>query len=579
MARGVKITLTVKDDGTPVIQKFSTSMKKLHQDTAQTTSGLSATFGKIKEHWLGLTAAIVGTAATLRGAFSVAEEAAVFEESVGRLQRQLRQYGETAATLVPKIQQLTGGQLSLKQAVEVTSRALAAGLTPAQVQTFVQFAEHAADVWGTTIPEAMQRLQASMAAGNDRALKQIGIVVDLEQVYQKLAVAQLSTAETAKLKAKVDAEVSKEMEELSRQTGLSTLAMKGHEEVAVRAKFQTEELKKITAAYKDTLTEQQQIQIATTASMGQMQATMKALGTDTNTTADKFAAFKARLEDMRLGLGVGIQAAAVAMLGALNLAVGGLAKVWEWIARVEIAWFKFLSLFTDRFANELKAWQEDMAAAAAMSTDFFKKGIDDITASIERLKSVSDPLTDAITRTNAALNQQGAAMGGAADKTKQATTAQQDFTAALNQTAAAAGQAADAVGNLASAEGSLGGGVIGGGGGLAGILPFGDLPIASGAGQGSRKPEEYLQAIRDEMYVLTERLKPENWLGTFGANRAMLASQQLARLHVLETQALGQIPQGGVVFNINAGAFSNGSDVIAAIRNVLVPELRRLGLI
>ena len=213
MPQGIQITLSVKDDGTATIQKVSGEMTKMETAAAGTANKVSGEFKKmetaasgsastmtsafdqVKQNWLGLTAAVAGAAIVLRKAWNLAETAATFEESVGRINVQLREHGTSAKALIPVLQDLAHGQLSLRDAVQLSSRALAVGIDTTQLKTLVALADQVGDVMGTSVPQALDFLTNSIAGVNDRALKQAGIYVDLTPKVQQYALASGKSAE------------------------------------------------------------------------------------------------------------------------------------------------------------------------------------------------------------------------------------------------------------------------------------------------------------------------------------------------------------------------------------------------
>lgn len=280
----VEIRLTVKDDGTATVQKVAGELKKLEQQTVSSATGIGAAFGKMKANWLELSAGAAAAGLTLRKAWDLAETGANFEEAVGRLNHQLRQYQTTAAELIPTLKDLTGGQLSNAEAAKLASQALAAGLNPEQLQTFTQLAEVASDVLGTSIPQAMDTLITSMATGRTTMLKQIGIVVDLEAEVDKLA--------------------------------------------------------KATGREAQAITDVEKHQILLNAIIGQSKTAIAALSDGTNSAADSMQAFKAMIDDVEVALGgrlVKAGALAIEILAALHSTFGTLVgsdEIVQWADRI-----------------------------------------------------------------------------------------------------------------------------------------------------------------------------------------------------------------------------------------------------
>ena len=186
----VQLLLEVRENGAAVIKQVSGDLTQLEQKTmAAGKSAITAesSFSILKQGWFQATAVAGVLALGIDKVFEAAMRGAQAEQATGRLNLQLAEYGRTAASLVPEIKALASGQLTLADATKLASQGLAQGLNPDQLKTFTQLATVAADVMGTSIPQALDQLLSSIASGRTGLLKQIGIVVDLGEAKLKLA--------------------------------------------------------------------------------------------------------------------------------------------------------------------------------------------------------------------------------------------------------------------------------------------------------------------------------------------------------------------------------------------------------
>ena len=524
MADGIQITLSVKDDGTATLQKVSGQIEGMERQATQSAAKISSAWETVKANWLQLTAVAAGAALTLQKAWDLAETAASFEESVGRVNAQLRQYGATAQTVVQDVIALANGQLTMKDAVELTSRALAVGLNLDQLRTLVQLAEVASDVLGTTMPAAMQHLLQSIAAVNDRAFKQIGLYVDLDKAVAAYA------------------------ERAGKATG--------------------------------EITQQEKQMLLLNEVMAKTPALLKQVGDGTVSMSDKMAAVKARIEDFWLRMGFVAQAGAFAVLAAWDALVTGvnktLAFLLEPLALIEDGWRKLLSVMGVEAPPVIRGLADLVNSTGNKAMKDFH---DSLGAVGEALAKALDPL-EALSKQQAQLPK----------PVEDATRAIEQQTEALKEQAAAAGAAA-ATQAVKQSEGAVG--VIGGGAdatvrgtavNTAGFIPQGDLPIASGLDPfffGTESPRAALDAIDREMAVLQNRLKPENWMGTFGAFRFQTEGvKALTELMARRDQALSRLSteRGNQtnIFNFNGTVVGGDSAARQFVRENVVPELRAL---
>jgi hypothetical protein len=186
-AQGITISLSIKDDGTPVISKISGNLKNLKKETEDGAKGMSGALATVKENWLGISAAVYGAERALAKAWEMAKKGAEFEESTARLNTQLESFGMNAGELVPKLQDLVGGQLSVAEATTLASKALAAGITPEHIKTMTRMSEIMGDIKGTDVATAFEELNSALVTGRDKALKAVGIIVDLDKEVEKVA--------------------------------------------------------------------------------------------------------------------------------------------------------------------------------------------------------------------------------------------------------------------------------------------------------------------------------------------------------------------------------------------------------
>ena len=137
---------------------------------------------KFRANWLGATAAITAAIMVLRKAWNLAEQAAEFDEMRTGLNALSMQYGVTAEAMIQMTKSASGMQLSMKEAGEMSARALATGLNPQQIATFTEQAERLTDTLGGKMVDAFAAMEEAAGSGRTRALMQYKIYVDLNDV-------------------------------------------------------------------------------------------------------------------------------------------------------------------------------------------------------------------------------------------------------------------------------------------------------------------------------------------------------------------------------------------------------------
>jgi len=102
------------------------------------------------------------------------------------------QAGVAGDALINNFQNALGGTIPKVDAMKQANELLLGGLDPSKFDLVAQAARAFADVTGTDATQGMNALTDSLLRGNDKALKNLGIVVDNEKAYRDFA-AQIGT--------------------------------------------------------------------------------------------------------------------------------------------------------------------------------------------------------------------------------------------------------------------------------------------------------------------------------------------------------------------------------------------------
>lgn len=124
-----------------------------------------------------------------------AKKGADFEESLDRLNVQMRQWNSNANLMMNEMRNVSNGQLSMASSAQLASRALAMGLNPDQIRTFTQAADLLGDVMGTDLKSAFDTILQGLATGRTQMLANIGVHLDLEKEVKNLAVSTNRTTD------------------------------------------------------------------------------------------------------------------------------------------------------------------------------------------------------------------------------------------------------------------------------------------------------------------------------------------------------------------------------------------------
>ncbi|MBI5233517.1 MAG: hypothetical protein HY880_04110 [Deltaproteobacteria bacterium] len=158
-------------------------------------------------------------------AWDFAEVSVQFEEQKIGLTALAAKYGTTADAIIESVQQAAAGTISKITAMDVANRALLLGLNPTQIENFANVAERLSGVLGTDVAGAYEQLTQAVAAGQERQLKSMGVLIDFNAAYKEhtksigKSVAELSPED--KQQARLDMFAAKSVEMLA-QLGPST---------------------------------------------------------------------------------------------------------------------------------------------------------------------------------------------------------------------------------------------------------------------------------------------------------------------------------------------------------------------
>jgi hypothetical protein len=353
----LEIRLTVKDDGSAVIEQVGGKLQALQAAAEKSAGGMSAAWGKLKASWVEITATVLA----LKGALDLMHQAATFEEDIGRLDHQLAEFNMSARELIPTLKELSQGQLSLADAARVASKGLAAGLNPEQLQTFVEMGTAVASVMHTDIPNATETMISAISGGRGALLKQMGIYVDLEQAVKQYAVATNRSVED--------------------------------------------------------ITEAEKAHIRLLAAVSEMPDALKRISDGTVSMSAQMKATEATIHDLELQLGRALIGMKVLALGAFQVAAASILKIAEFAATqmakladrgvmsglqrglvMLLPWGPALIELNKSIGKTAEEWRDLAKDFGGAATETFEKGFDTMQAGWDRLTKAANPLADSVKR-------------------------------------------------------------------------------------------------------------------------------------------------------------------------------------
>lgn len=167
-------------------------------DASGAESGATAVaraIDRIQNSWIVVSAKAFAAEQAFLRVWESAKRGADFEESLDRLNTQMRQWNSNASIMMNEMRNVSNGQLSMANSAQLASRALAMGLNPDQIRTFTQAADLLGDVMGTDLKSGFDTILQGLATGRTQMLANIGVHLDLEKEVKNLAVATNRTTE------------------------------------------------------------------------------------------------------------------------------------------------------------------------------------------------------------------------------------------------------------------------------------------------------------------------------------------------------------------------------------------------
>jgi hypothetical protein len=172
----IQVTLTVKDDGSVVMQQFGknaeAAMNKINTSTPQAVSALD----KLKSSWLEITAAATGSYLAFQKVSEYIEMGAKAEQAKAAFYGLAAASGESADQILANMKRATDGTVDDSQLMQKAVKAQMLDLTSSQVEQIAEMARMAARISGDSVSQAFDNIINAISTNMPRGLKQYGLV-------------------------------------------------------------------------------------------------------------------------------------------------------------------------------------------------------------------------------------------------------------------------------------------------------------------------------------------------------------------------------------------------------------------
>jgi len=170
--------------------KMTNVTKRQLEGTAKRSGSAGKDFSRQAQGMGGLVAAYATVAANvfaLTSAFRVLKSAADFSSMIKSAENLQSVLGTNFKRIADDIQKATGGALNLAEALEAANRIAATGANPKQIRELTSIATKAAQTFGGTTTQAINRFIGAVQRGRTELVAQQGIVIKMDRVLNNYA--------------------------------------------------------------------------------------------------------------------------------------------------------------------------------------------------------------------------------------------------------------------------------------------------------------------------------------------------------------------------------------------------------
>ena len=228
----IKLVLKVDDQGTIVLDKFTSQIKK----TGDSVSSMDRALSVVK--WDAFTNLVQKAYGVLSKFYDLAERGAkvrAVEESFTSMARNFNVAGDA---LIRELERVTKGTVENSDLMAKALRLISEGFSEKQIVGIGEAARVSARLTGKTVSEAYEAISDSIINLRERGLKTAGIVIDMDKAYQKhaitLGVGKEQLSDYGKRMAIVDT-VMEKTEEDSAKLGKSLNELNDYEQFQKRS--------------------------------------------------------------------------------------------------------------------------------------------------------------------------------------------------------------------------------------------------------------------------------------------------------------------------------------------------------
>lgn len=182
--------LEATEMGMNKVANAANKVKRNQDGAAERTGNATKDFARMSQGLGGLVQAYATVAANvfaLSSAFLVLRRAADLSSMQKSAQNFSDKFGVNVDEITKKMQQASGGAISFAEALPIINKAVSAGIPTDKLTELTQAATKAAQTFGGTATEALNRFISASQRGRVEIIQTLGIVINTDQAYNEYA--------------------------------------------------------------------------------------------------------------------------------------------------------------------------------------------------------------------------------------------------------------------------------------------------------------------------------------------------------------------------------------------------------
>lgn len=186
----LELVVKMKDLSAEVIKRLKENLDGIPESghkVVTMSDKIGAAWANLKEHWVGISAAIYAGWAAISKAIDWAKIGAQALQAEESFKQVTHAYGEDGDKLIAKLEEVSVSAIDTSDMMQRAVKGLQQGLSGEQLVKIMEIARFAARTAGTDIATAFEGITNAIANQQLRALKQYGLIVDTTKAQEAYA--------------------------------------------------------------------------------------------------------------------------------------------------------------------------------------------------------------------------------------------------------------------------------------------------------------------------------------------------------------------------------------------------------